>query len=278
VSDEFDDAAAAPEVDKPDNDADASGAPEQADEQSSGEDSFTEFDPSSIPESGASPQWLKEQYDHMRGDYTRKMQEFGETRRDRDQLNQIVEGIRNGDAETRRSLLQLLNVDQQAALEAFDLQMAEQEAEEQAEPSFDQDLDFRDPRVDQWEAEKAAQRQQEAATAQAQEAEAVADEVGGRMEEELKASLGEEPDDEVAKFIFDHAIDNPDQLGQPDVKAGVAAWNRLLDQQREKWIGSRQGQRAPTQGIPGSERFDTSTKEGRDALALMGVQEANSSR
>ena len=282
MSDEIiDDAVAAPEVDKPDNDAEPSGAPEQG-EPSSGEESFTDFDPAQIPESGASPQWLKEQYDLMRGDYTRKMQDFGQTRRDRDQLNQIVEGIRKGDAATRRSLLQLLNVDQQAALEAFDLQMAEQEEAEaqQEEPQLDEfdPTVARDPRVDAWEAEKAEQRQREAEAVAAQEAEAVADEVGGQMEEELTNLLGEEPEEEVARFIFDHAIDNPDQLGKPDVQAGVTAWKKILDQQQQRWIASRQGQRAPTQGIPGSERFDTSTKEGREALALEGVRGASEPR
>ena len=282
MSDEIiDDAVAAPEVDKPDNDADASGAPEQADEQSSGEESFTDFDPSSIPETGASPQWLKEQYDHMRKGFTQKMQEFGETRRDRDQLNQIVEGLRNGDAETRRSLLQLLNVDQQAALEAYGLEMAQQEAaEEEQEPQLDEfdPTVARDPRVDAWEAEKAEQRQQEAVQAEAKEAEAAADEVGGQMEEELTKLMGDEPDEQVAKFIFDHAIDNRDQLGKPDVQAGVAAWKQILDQQQQQWLASRQGPRAATQGIPGSERFDHTSKEGRDALALEGVRGANAPR
>lgn len=281
MSDEIiDDAVAAPEVDKPDDDAEATGAPVQA-EQSQGEESFTDFDPAQIPESGASPQWLKEQYDLMRGDYTRKMQDFGQTRRDRDQLNQIVEGLRNGDAETRRSLLQLLNVDQQAALEAYGLEMAQQEAaEEEQEQQFDEfdPTVVRDPRVDAWEAEKAAQRQQEAVQAEEQEAEAVADEVGGQMEEELTTLLGEEPDEAVAKFIFDHAIDNPDQLGKPDVQAGVTAWKKILDQQQQQWLASRQGPRAATQGVPGSERFDTSAKEGRDALALEGVRGANAPR
>lgn len=283
MSDEIiDDAVAAPEVDKPDNDADASGAPEQADEQSSGEESFTDFDPASIPESGASPQWLKEQYDHMRKGFTQKMQEFGETRRDRDQLNQIVEGIRNGDAETRRSLLQLLNVDQQAALEAFDLQMAEQEdAEAEQEPQLDEfdPTVVRDPRVDAWEAEKAEQRQQEAEAAEQQEAEAVADEVGSRMEEELQSVFGDElPSDRRQREIFNDAIDNPDPLGNPDMKTAIATYKQELAEEQEQWLASRQGPRAATQGVPGSERFDTSAKEGRDALALEGVRGVNAPR
>lgn len=284
MSDEIiDDAVAAPEVDKPDDDAEATGAPVQA-EQSQGEESFTDFDPAQIPESGASPQWLKEQYDLMRGDYTRKMQDFGQTRRDRDQLNQIVEGIRNGDAETRRSLLPLLGMTKQAFFEAFELEEAQQEAAE-AEADHEQQFDefdptvVRDPRVDAWEAEKAEQRQQEAVQAEQQEAETVADEVGGQMEAELTSAFdGELPEDAVQKFIFDHAIENPDQLGKPDVQAGVAAWNKILAQQQEKWLGSRQGPRAATQGIPGSERFDTSAKEGRDALALEGVRGVNAPR
>lgn len=280
MSDEIIDEVAAPEVDKPDDDAEATGAPVQA-EQSQGEESFTDFDPAQIPENGASPQWLKEQYDLMRGDYTRKMQDFGQTRRDREQLQEIVDGIRNGDPETRRSFLQLMGVDQQAALEAYGLEMAQQEAaEEEQEPQLDEfdPTTVRDPRVDAWEAEKAEQRQQAAEATEAQEAEAAADEVGGQMEAELTTLMGEEPDEQVAKFIFDHAIDNPDQLGKPDVQAGVAAWKRILDQQQQKWVASRQGQRAPTQGIPGSERFDTSTKEGREALALEGVRGAGEPR
>lgn len=281
MSDEIIDEVAAPEVDKPDDDAEATGAPVQA-EQSQGEESFTDFDPAQIPENGASPQWLKEQYDLMRGDYTRKMQDFGQTRRDREQLQQIVDGLKAGDAETRRSLLQLLGVDQAAALEAYGLEMAQQEAaEEEQGPQLDEfdPTVVRDPRVDAWEAEKAEQRQQEAVQAEQQEAEAAADEVGGQMEEELTSAFnGELPEDAVQKFIFDHAIENPDQLGKPDVQAGVAAWNKILAQQQEQWLASRGGPRAATQGIPGSERFDTSTKAGREALALEGVRGAGEPR
>ena len=281
MSDEITEVAAPEVVDQPNDDAVAPGAPDQA-EQSQGEDSFTEFDPSEIPESGASPEWLKQRYDQMNRDYTQKLQDFGQTRRDRDQLNQIVEGIRNGDAETRRSLLPLLGMTKEAFFEAFELEEAQQEAAEAAEQEPDLDefdpTVVRDPRVDAWEAEKAEQRQQEAVQAEAKEAEAAADEVGGQMEEELTKLMGDEPDEQVAKFIFDHAIDNPDQLGKPDVQAGVAAWKQILDQQQQQWLASRQGPRAATQGIPGSERFDHTSKEGRDALALEGVRGANAPR
>jgi hypothetical protein len=285
VSDEIiDDAVAAPEVDKPDNDADASGAPEQADEQSSGEESFTDFDPSSIPETGASPQWLKEQYDLMRKGFTQKMQEFGETRRDRDQLNQIVEGIRNGDAETRRSLLPLLGMTKEAFFEAFELEEAQQEAAEAAadqEPQFDEfdPTVVRDPRVDAWEEEKAQQRQREAEAEEAKEAEAEADKVGTRMEEELQSVFGDDlPSERRQKEIFNDAIDNPDPLGNPDMKTAIATYKQELAEEQEKWLASRQGPRAATQGVPGSERFDTSAKEGRDALALEGVRGVNAPR
>jgi len=281
VSDEIiDDAVAAPEVDQPNNDADAPGAPDQA-EQSSGEESFTDFDPSTIPESGASPEWLKERHDQMQKQWTQKNMEMGDKLRNLEQLEQIVNGLRQGDPETRRSFLQLMGIDQEAVLEAYGLQVAEEEAAEAEQEPQLEDFDptvVRDPRVDAWEAEKAERRQREAEAEAQKEAEADADEVGGQMEEELTTLMGEEPDDEVAKFIFDHAIDNPDQLGNPDVKAGVAAWNRILDQQQQKWLASRQGPRATTTGVPGSERFDTSTKEGRDALALEAVRGVNAAR
>jgi hypothetical protein len=270
-------------VDQPNNDAEAPGAPDQA-EQSSGTDSFTEFDPSEIPESGASPEWLKQRYDQMNRDYTQKLQDFGQTRRDRDQLNQIVEGIRNGDAETRRSLLPLLGMTKEAFFEAFELEEAQQEAAEAAadqEPELDEfdPTVVRDPRVDAWEEEKAQQRQREAEAEEAKEAEAEADKVGTRMEEELQSVFGDElPSERRQKEIFNDAIDNPDQLGNPDMKTAIATYKQELAEEQEKWLASRQGPRAATQGVPGSERFDTSAKEGRDALALEGVRGVNAPR
>lgn len=278
MSDEQD--VAAPEAeDQPDNQVEAPGAPDQADN-GSGEDSFTEFDPSSIPESGASPQWLKERYDQMNRDYTQKMQEFGETRRTKDELQTILDTLRQGDPEQRRATATMLGLTEDDVLQMYNLEKAEEEkAEAEAqEPEVD-DLDFRDPRVDRIVAREQAEAEQ--AEAEQREAEAVegADEVGGKMEDELKEAFGgQEPDEKISKWIFAQALENPDQFGNPDVTGAVAEWKGILDQQREEWLDSRTGPRATTPGIPGTERFDRSTKEGRDALGQLAVREVHSSQ
>jgi hypothetical protein len=277
VSDEILDSAA-PEADKPDNEAEAPGAPDK-DEPSSGEESFTDFDPSSIPESGADPKWLKEQYDLMRADYTRKMQDFGETRRTKDQLQTIIDTLRQGDAEQRRATATMLGLTEDDVLQMFNLQKVEEEeaeAEAEAQESDDLDLEFKDPRVDrivareEAEAAKAAEEQREA------EANEYADEVGSEMEDQLKGALGDDVDEKVSKWIFAQALDNPDQFGKPDVIGAVAEWKELVESQVQERLDSRMGPRAPTPGIPGSERFDMSTDEGRVAAGAIAAREARS--
>lgn len=268
--------AAAPPADKPIDATEAPGAPGQVDDGS--QESFTGFNPDSIPSEGASPEWLKEQYDLMRKDYTQKNMEFGETRRAKEQLEQIVTALSEGDALTRRSILTELGIDQQAALEAFELEMAEAEAP-QTEQAEDFDLDLKDPRVDKLEERLAAKEAEEAEYLQQAEAERYADEVGGKMEEDLRSAFGgKEPPEQIQEWIFSHAIEHPDQQGEPDVPGAVQAWNRVLDEQRQEWLDSRQGPRATTPGIPGTERFDPSTKAGRDAIAAAAVSQVGAAR
>lgn len=278
MSDEILDSAA-PEADKPDNEAEAPGAPDK-DEPSSGEESFTDFDPSSIPESGVSPQWLKEQYDLMRKDYTQKNMEFGETRRTKDQLQTVLDTLRQGDAEQRRATMTMLGLTEDDVLQMFNLERAEEEAEAEAqEPEFDE-LDFKDPRVDRIIAREEAEAAEAAEAKREAEREAEADEyaetVGGEMEDQLKEALGENVDEKVSKWIFAQALDNPDQFGKPDVIGAVAEWKELVESQVQERLDSRIGPRAPAPGIPGSERFDMSTDEGRIAAGALAAQEARS--
>ena len=280
MSDENTEAAAPEVVDQPDNEAEAPGAPDQA-EQSSGPESFTDFDPSEIPESGASPEWLKERHDQMQKQWTQKNMEFGDKLRNLDQLQTIIDTLRQGDPEQRRATATMLGLTEDDVLQMYNLEKAEQEAAEEEAVAPDQDFDEfnRDPRVDRIIAREEAEAQAKAEQDAKAEADQVADEVGSEMEDELtKAFDGKLPADDIQEWIFARAVDNPDQFGKPDVLGAVQKWNKILDDQRQEWLASRQGPRAATQGIPGSERFDTSTKEGREALALMGVQEANSSR
>lgn len=275
MSDEID--VAAPPADQPNNDVVDPGAPDQS-QQSSGAESFTDFDPSEIPSEGVSADWLKERYGQMQKDYSQKTMDIAETRRAKEEYEGIVQAIRDGDPQTRRSILSQLGIDQQAALEAFELEMAEAEAPAAQEPEFD-DLDFKDPRVDTLLQEREAEKAERAEQAQQAEAEHYADEVGGRMEEDLKAAFGgKEPEEEVAEWIFSRAIEHPDQQGEPDVPGAVQAWNGVLDKQRQEWLDSRQGPRATTPGIPGTERFDPSTKAGRDAIAAAAVSQVGAAR
>jgi hypothetical protein len=104
---------------------------------------------------------LKEQYDLMRADYTRKMQDFGETRRTKDELQTIIDTLRQGDAEQRRATATMLGLTEDDVLQMFKLERAEEEAAAEAEaqePEFD-DLDFKDPRVDRIIAREEAEAQ-----------------------------------------------------------------------------------------------------------------------
>ena len=272
MSDEFNDEidVTAPDADQPDNAVEDPGAPDQS-EQSSGEESFTDFDPSEIPENGASPEWLKERYSQMQKQWTQKNMDLGDRLRNLEQLQQIVDTIREGDPQTRRATFDLLGMSQQDILEAYELQMAEAEAEEQDDPTGDDPFEFRDPRVDRMEAEKLAEDQ-------SREAEEYADQVGGQMESELKEAFGgKEPSEKASKWMLSYALDNPDQFGRPDVQGAVKEFRELMEEDRQAFLDSRMGPRAATPGVPGYERFDTSTKEGRIAAGQEAARRARSS-
>jgi len=278
VSDEILDPAAPDTPDQPDNEAQAPGAPDQA-EPSSGEESFTDFDPSTIPESGASPEWLKERHDQMQKQWTQKNMEMGEKLRTADQLQTILDTLREGDAEQRRATMTMLGLSEDDVLQMFNLERAEEEqaeADAEAQEPDDLDLEFRDPRVDRIEAREKAEAEQAEAKQRETEADEYADEVGSEMEGQLKEALGDDVDEKVSKWIFAQALDNPDQFGKPDVIGAVAEWKELVESQVQERMDSRMGPRATTPGIPGSERFDMSTDEGRVAAGAIAAREARS--
>jgi hypothetical protein len=206
------------------------------------------------------------------------MQEFGETRRTKDELQTIIDTLRQGDAEQRRATATMLGLTEDDVLQMYKLERAEEEAAAEAEaqePEFD-DLEFKDPRVDRIVAREEAEAAKAAEAEREAEAEQYADEVGSEMEDQLKEALGGEPDEKVSKWIFAQALDNPDQFGKPDVIGAVAEWKELVESQVQERMDSRMGPRATTPGIPGSERFDMSTDEGRVAAGAIAAREARS--
>ncbi len=270
MSDQFDDVTA-PAVDEPN----APEAPEspQDEPQVSEEDAIFGNLPDDLPPD------LKPHLERVEGqwksNYTKKRQEekaqLDGTMRDLEQYRQIVDSLREGDPTTRQSMLNLLGLSEDDVLSMYNLEKAEQEAEEQG-AGLEDDFEFRDPRVDQ------LLSQQQQAQAQA-EAEALADQQAQFMEDEVQRLYGgKEPDEKELNFIFNYAMNNPDQLGRPDIQTAVADLKARDEARMKEWLDSRKGPRATTPGIPGSPHADTSTKEGRIAEMARAVEEVRASQ
>jgi len=257
------------EEDKPINASEEAPEAVEPDKPEESEESFTDFNPDDIPEN-VTPEWLREQHAEMRKGFTQKTMEFGETRREAEQNQAIIDGLL--DPQTRLQYAELLGLSKNDLLETFGYEVVPEEEEEGL--GFEDEDVVRDPRVDVLLQERQAEEAQRAEQAQLQ---GEADYIEGELQDiEDKGKV--EFSDEEAEFLTNYSRSHPDRLGRPDVRAAHKVLQGIFDQRQRKWIESRRGA-APagaTGGVPGSQTVDPSTREGRIQMAREAAEGASS--
>lgn len=222
------------------------------------EESFYDFDPSSIPQD-ADAAWLSEQYGNMRKAFTQKTQGIAEARRSAEESQALIEGLR--DPETRPHYLQLLGVDVQDA-------PGVQQADEELAALLEDEPDLED-RVGQLERERAQERQER----QAEEELAAYDQLADQELEAIEGQWGRKLTPEQDTFLRFQAESNPGPDGLPDYAAAAKLLKGILNQGVEQELKRRQEPgRGATGGQPGGKALDPNKEEDRLALAAAAAE------
>lgn len=244
-----DEVAPASEQDQP---IDAPEAPET--DQPSGEESFTDFDTSQIPED-ADREWLAQRYQQMQADYTRKTQGVSEARREAEnaaQSNQIVEALRSKNPQVAVAILGQLGYDPEEVLGMYGYSLEDGEDEfvdpdEQFQNEFQQ---FRQ----EWEFEKEARQRQE-------NEQAVEQYIGSEIKS-LEAELGYELSKEEREGLDAYSRAFPkEEAGRliPDVKGAHEFLSGIVKAGNKRLIaGKENAPRKPGGGSAGSRTVDLS--------------------
>ena len=233
------------------------------------EESFFDFDPSQVPED-ADRDWLGNKYGEMRTAFTQKTQGIGETRREAEESQALIQGLR--DPETMPHYLRLLGVDLTDAetLRRFGLSV------EGDDELFDE-LDEPDPneRIGQLEQQIAQDRQEAEAAAELQALDNLADQELEAIEGQWDRKLA--PDEDA--FLRHQAESNPGQDGLPDYAAASKLLKGILSRGVEHELKRRRepGRGAPG-GKPGGKTLDPSKDEDRLALGAAAAERAMASQ
>lgn len=185
--------------------------------------------------------WEK-RYKDLQSEYTRTTQEAAELRRAQEAQQadeSYVEAL--SDPET-----------QEAALASLTEQLGDEQAKEwleahgfEIEEAEEDDLEFRDPRVDQILSE----REQERAAQQQHAVEQAALQVEQQMEKDLqqlaKAKGLDELPEGIQDLILDAAVVRPDGDGHPDVKAAFDQWAAANDAAIKAYRAGKRDQPSP---------------------------------
>lgn len=230
--------------------------------QATGEESFSDFDPSQIPDD-ADRDWFEQKYNELRSGFTQKTQEFGETRREAEQLRQLRDALSN--PQVAPAVLAQLGYDERKILDMYGYQPEE-------EPEDEPDLYDRLARV---EGQLTAREQAEQ---QAQQAEAVTDYISGEIEK-LEQKAAREFSAEEHQLIDAYARAYA-QNGVPNVEGAYQLLSGITDSRQKQWIESKKTGRPPGGGKPASRTVDLSkeTPEERRARMLARAEEAEASQ
>lgn len=257
---------------EPGGDTTADTGPEDTGQPAGGEpESFFDFDPSQVPDN-ADREWLANQYGEMRKAFTQKTMGLAEERRNAEEQQALIEGLR--DPETRPHYLRLLGVDvtdpEQLRQLGVDVASATDE--------LDDLLDEPDPeeRIGQLEQrlEQEAQQRQQAEELQV---------LDGLAEEELTAIEKQwdrklTPDEDA--ILRREAESNPGPDGLPDYARAAKLLKGILNSGVEHELKRRQegGGRGGPGGKPGGKAPDLSTEDGRLAAAEAAAARAMASQ
>lgn len=230
-------------------------APE-TDQSTDGQESFTDFDPTTIPED-ADREWLTKRYGELQSGWTQKTQGIAQERQEAAELREFAEAMQ--DPATRDAILE----------QQFGYQFEDEGEEEFLDPE-----DELRNRVEQLEGHLTQQQQADLASQQENEiTEYVAEEIEG-----LEKSQGKdfEFSPEELAFISTYAHTHPAQNGAPDVRGANDALNKILDQRKQGWIDSKKSGRRISQGTAATKTVEPKDRGERMELALEAMEEAES--
>lgn len=237
------------------------------DQSDTGPESFTDFDPSQIPED-ADRDWLAQRYEQMNRDYTQKTQGLAEGRRTAEESQALIEGLR--DPQTRPHYLRLLGVDlsDPTTLDALGFELADDE---------DLDLDEPDPneRVSQLEQQLAQDREEREAAAELQ----ALDEIADRGLETIEGQWGRKLTEDEDMFLRREAENNPGPDGLPDYASASKKLKGILNRGVEQELKRREeAGRGLAGGKPGGKALDPANDEDRLALGAQAAERAMASQ
>lgn len=224
------------------------------------QESFTDFDPSQIPED-ARPQ-VEALQKEWQANYTKtrqaETQQIATERQEAQELREFAEAMQ--DPATRDAILE----------QQFGYQFEDEGAgEEYLDP--EEELAAR---VEQLEGHLTQQQQAQLVDQQENEiTEYVAEEIEG-----LEKSQGKdfEFSPEELAFISTYAHTHPAQNGAPDVRGANDALNKILDQRKQGWIDSKKSGRRISQGTAATKTVEPKDRGERMEMALEAMEEAES--
>lgn len=229
----------------------------ETDQSTDGQESFTDFDPTTVPED-ASPEWLKQRYNELQSGWTQKTQGLAQERQEAQEYRDFITAIQNDPA----------------ARDAWLKQEFGYEFEDEGEEEFLDPEDELRNRVEQLEGHLTQQQQAELASQQENEIDDyVAEEIEG-----LEKSQGKdfEFSPEELAFISTYAHTHPAQNGAPDVRGANDALNKILDQRKQGWIDSKKSGRRISQGTAATKTVEPKDRGERMEMALEAMEEAES--
>lgn len=236
------------------------------------EESFYDFDPSQIPQGKDPVEWVGEQYGEMRKAFTQKTQGIAETRREAEETQALIDGLR--DPETAPHYIRLLGYDlaDPAVQQHFGISAAA--AADELDALLEDDEPATDERVAALEAQLEQQKKDGEAAAYEQALDDLADQELEQIEEQWGRKLSEE-EDEILRL---RAERNPDAQGLPDYATAARVLKSVLNNGVEQELQRRRepGRGAPG-GKPGGKTLDPSKREDRIALAAAAAERAKAS-
>ena len=234
-------------------------------------ESFYDFDPSQIPQGTDPLEWAGQQYGEMRKAFTQKTQGIAETRREAEESQALIDGLR--DPETAPHYLRLLGYDLSDPAVQQHFGISAQAAADELDSLLDDEPDT-DDRVAALEAQLEQQKKEGETAAYEQALDDLADQELEQIEEQWGRKLSEEEDE----IIRTRAERNPDAQGLPDYATAARVLKSILSNGVEQELQRRRepGRGAPG-GKPGGKALDPSKSEDRIALAAAAAERAMAS-
>lgn len=238
-----------------------------------GPESFTDFDPSQVPED-ADHEWLARRYEQMQGDYSRKTMELSDGRREAEESQALIEGLR--DPETMPHYLRLLGVDLTNPEQLQQLGINVGPATDELDDLLGEDDELDpDERINQLEALMAQEREEAETAAE----EAALDDLADQELERIEGQWDRKLDEDEDMFVRHHAENNPGPDGLPDYAGAAKVLKGWLGRREQEFAKRRQepGRGAPG-GKPGGKALDLSKEEDRVAAGAAAAERALASQ